>query len=143
MQRVDPYLAFNFQVEIDGLRIAGFRQISGLESHVEIKEYAEGGRNEYLHQLPGPRRYPKLVFSRGLTDSEVLWNWYDDASRGKIARRNLTIMLLDTERFPAIGWDVRGALPVKWIGPTFHASSAHDVAIEAIELVHKGIVRAF
>jgi len=141
MDRINPYLAFNFLVEIDGLIKGGFRQVNGLESFIDIKEYAEGGRNEFLHQLPGPRKYPKLVLSRGLTDSDVLWKWYDDTSLGIIVRRNVTIILRDEQTNPVMSWDVLGALPVKWVGPTFHASTASDVAIESIEMVHKGIVR--
>src|SRR5689334_3242001 len=51
--RQDPYMAFNFLVEINGLLAGGFRDVKGLESHVEVKEYAEGGLNGYIHRIPG------------------------------------------------------------------------------------------
>ncbi len=141
--RMDPYMAFNFLVEIEGLVIGGFRDVSGLESSIEVQEVAEGGRNGYLHKLPGPTRYPNLVLSKGLTDIDGLWSWYDDVSRGIIVRRNVTLMVLDARRMPAMWWDIRGALPVKWTGPTFNAASGSEVAVESIELVHKGIAKPF
>lgn len=137
--RSDPYLSFNFLVEIEGLVAGGFREVRGLESNVEIKEHAEGGVNGFLHKIPGERRYPALVLTRGLTDLDVLWSWYDDVSRGLIRRRNVTIMLLDGRRLPVMWWDIEKALPVKWTGPTFDATRGAEVAVESVELVHRGI----
>jgi len=139
--RMDPYMAFNFLVEIEGLVIGGFQKVSGLESSIELKEYVEGGLNGYAHKLPGARRYPNLVLHKGLTDIDALWNWYDNVSRGIIIRRNITLMVLDSRRAPAMWWDIREALPVRWSGPTFNAGSGHEVAAESIELVHRGIVK--
>lgn len=139
--RLDPYVAYNFLVEIDGLLAGGFREVRGLESSVEVKEYAEGGVNDHLHKIPGETRYPNLVLARGLTDLDTLWGWYDDVSHGIIKRRNLTIMLLDGRRLPAMWWDVRGALPVKWTGPTLDATRGSEVAVESVELVHQGFVK--
>jgi phage tail-like protein len=139
--RQDPYLGFNFLVEIDGLLAGGFREVRGLEASVEVKDYAEGGENGYLHKLPGETRYPNLVLSRGLSDLDTLWVWFDDVSRGSIRRRNLSILLLDLERVPAMWWDVKDALPVKWTGPRLAAEGGTEVATESIELVHRGITR--
>lgn len=139
--RRDPFLAFNFLVEIQGLVVGGFREVRGLESHVEVKEFAEGGRNGYLHRIPGETRYPNLVLTRGLTDRDELWGWYQDVCKGLIVRRNATIVLLDSARRRVIGWDILGALPVRWTGPTLDANRGTEVAAESIELVHQGILR--
>ncbi len=138
--RLDPYQGCNFLVEIEGLLAGGFREIRGIESSVDIKEYAEGGVNDYVHKLPGPVKHSNLVLSRGLIDLDTMWAWYDEVSRGIIVRRNMTIMLLDARRLPALWWDVREALPVKWSGPTLNAES-DTIATETIELVHKGITK--
>ena len=138
--RLDPYHGFNFYVEIDALLVGAFREVRGLESSVEVKSYAEGGVNGYQHMLPGETRYPNIVLSRGLTDLDTMWGWYDDVSQGIIKRRNMTIMVLDARMRPAMWWDVRAALPVKWTGPTLNATST-EVATESIELVHRGITK--
>jgi len=139
--RLDPYMPYNFLVELDGLLTGGFREVHGLESSAEIKEYAEGGLNQYLHKIPGEIRYPNLVLSHGLTSISTLWNWYDAVTRGVVVRRNATIMLLDAQRVPVMWWDIRDALPVKWTGPTFDARQGGEVAVESVELIHRGIVR--
>jgi phage tail-like protein len=137
--RIDPYMTLNFVVEIEGLLVGGFSEVSGLESEVEVENYREGGLNEYAHRLPGPVTYPNLVLTHGLTDINALWNWYYDVTQGIIKRKNGTIMLLDRQGMPTMWWDFRQAYPVKWVGPKFNASSATEVAVEQVELAHKGL----
>lgn len=138
--RFDPYMAFNFLVEIEGLLVGGFSEVSGLESSVKVEEYQEGGLNNYTHKLPGPATNPNLTLSHGLTNVDSLWNWHYDVTQGIIERKNGTIMLLDRQGIPAMWWDFRQAYPVKWVGPKFNASGG-DVAVEQIELAHQGLVK--
>lgn len=137
--RLDPYMAFNFLVEIEGLLVGGFSDVSGLESSITVETYREGGLNGYEHKLPGPTTYQNLVLTHGLTDIGTLWNWYHNVTRGIIKRKNGTIMLLDRQHIPVMWWDFLGAYPVKWVGPQLHASDATGVAVEQIELVHQGL----
>lgn len=137
--RNDPYQACNFFVEIEGLIIGGFTEVTGLQLEVEVESYREGGVNGYIHQLPGPARYPaNLVLKHGVTDIETLWSWQDDVAKGTIKRKSGTIYLLDQRRLPATWWDFYDAYPVRWIGPELRADSS-TVAVETLELVHRGI----
>jgi len=139
--RNDPYLAYNFLVEIEDLIVGGFTEVTGLEIEVEVREYAEGGQNEFVHKFPGRTKYPQnLVLKHGLTDIESLWGWHQDVTQGKVERRNGSIYLLDNRGLPAMWWDFREAYPVKWTGPQLQADSA-NIAVETIELVHRGIVK--
>ncbi len=137
--RNDPYVRFNFLVEIEGLLVGGFTEVTGLQIETEVQDYREGGLNEYIHKLAGPTRYPSnLILKHGLTDIETLWSWHQDVTQGTIKRRNGTIYLLDNRRLPAMWWDFMEAYPVKWTGPELRADS-NTVAVETVELVHKGI----
>ncbi len=137
--RNDPYVPFNFLVEIEGLLVGGFTEVTGLQIETEVQDYREGGLNEYVHKLAGPTRYPSnLILKHGLTDIETLWSWHQDVTQGTIKRRNGTIYLLDNRRLPAMWWDFMEAYPVKWGGPELRADS-NIVAVETVELVHKGI----
>jgi phage tail-like protein len=137
--RNDPYMSFNFLVEIEGLLVGGFSEVTGLQIETVIETYREGGLNEYEHKLAGPTRYPSnLILKHGLTDIESLWSWHQDVIRGQIERKNGTIYLLDRQRLPAMWWDFTGGYPVKWSGPDFRAES-NTVAVETVELVHQGI----
>jgi phage tail-like protein len=139
--RHDPYLAFSFLVEVEGLVVGGFSEVTGLQIETMVETYREGGLNEYEHKLAGPTRYPSnLILKHGLTDAETLWSWYQDVLQGKIVRKNGTIYLLDQQRQPAMRWDFTQAYPVKWVGPDLRADS-NTVAVETVELVHRGISR--
>jgi len=137
--RVDPYLSFHFLVEIEGLVIGGFNEVTGLTVEVEVEEYREGGLNAYIHKLAGPVRYPNnLVLKHGLTDSDTLWNWHQDVASGNIQRKNGSIILLDSAGEEQWRWNFVDAYPVRWVGPDLRAGSA-EVAIETLELVHRGL----
>jgi phage tail-like protein len=137
--RLDPYTAYNFLVEIEGLIVGGFTEVTGLQVEVQVEEYREGGLNEYVHKLPGPTRYPQnLVLRHGLTDIDSLWSWHQDVCQGKVQRKNGSIYLLDRLGLPAMWWDFSDAYPIRWTGPELRAANS-AVAVESVELVHRGI----
>jgi phage tail-like protein len=137
--RTDPYLSFNFLVEIEGLVVGGFNEVTGLSVEVEVEEYREGGLNAYMHKLAGPTRYPNnLVLKRGLTDGDTLWNWHRDVTRGNIERKNGSIILLSSSGEEKWRWNFVAAYPVRWVGPDLRAATA-EVAIETLELAHQGL----
>lgn len=140
--RLDPHLGCNFYVEIDGLIAGQFREVRGLESSIKVHEFAEGGNNGYSHKLPGEAQYANLTLSKGVTDLTAMWDWYAEVAEGYTIRRNMSIVILDHGRWPVMWWDVKGALPVKWTGPTFDASRG-EVGVESLELIHKGISKPF
>lgn len=141
MSRKDPYLSFNFVVEIEGLIVGGFSEVTGLQVETVVETYREGGLNGYEHKLPGPTRYPSnLVLKRGLTDIETLWMWHRDVTQGKIARKNGTIHLLNSQQATVLSWHFMQAYPVKWTGSDLRADS-NTVAVETLEFVHRGIFR--
>lgn len=140
--RKDPYLAFNFLVEIEGLIVGGFSEVSGLQVETEVEDYREGGMNEYVHRLAGPIRYPaNLVLKHGLTDADVLWRWHQEVVRGNIVRKNGSILLRDSSGEGRWRWNFVGAYPVKWSGPDLRAATA-ELAVETLELVHRGLSTA-
>ena len=141
-KRTDPYLAFRYLVEIECVTVGGFSEVTGLQVETEIKEYREGGLNEYMHRLAGPTRYPNnLILKRGLTDADTLIKWQEEITQGKIKRCNGSIVLLDTTGQESWRWNFLQAYPVKWIGPNLRAT-ASEVAVETLELAHNGIVKA-
>jgi phage tail-like protein len=140
-QRADPYLSFRFIVEIEGLVVGGFTEVTGLEMEIEVESYREGGVNAYVHQLPGAMRYPSpIVLRRGLTDAEAFWRWYRDAALGKVQRKNGSIVLQNDKGDEVWRWNFTDAYPVRWSGPQLRSASA-EVATECVELAHRGITK--
>ncbi|MFD0674108.1 phage tail protein [Cohnella sp. GCM10027633] len=130
--------AYRFAVELDGMLVAGFSEVIGLESQTEFEEYREGGVNGYVHRLPKGVRTPPIVLRRGISSSQELWSWYDSASQGRVTRKSGSIILYKQDGTELLRWNFFEAYPVKWSGPSLNAA-ASDVAVEAVELVHNGI----
>lgn len=139
--RVDPYRNFNFLVEIDGISQARFSECSGFGASNDPIEYREGGENTTVRKLPGMTKYPNIVLKWGLTDSLDLYNWWKNIMKGKVDRRNGSIILLDTEGNEKVRWNFFNAWPTKWDGPDFNAKG-NEVAIETLELAVEGTERA-
>jgi len=140
--RNDPYMGFKFVVELGGVVVAGFSEVTGLQVEVEVQEYREGGLNEYMHKRVGPTRYPSnLVLKHGITDKRELWKWHQDVAHGKVERKNGSIILLSPAGDEVWRWNFEGAYPVRWNGPDLRANTA-EVAVETLELVHRGITLA-
>jgi len=129
----------HFVLEISGLAIGAFREISGLQMEREVLEYAEGGRNDTVHKLPGRVKYPNLVLKRGVTDQDELVRWFWSAQDG-IDLKDVIVKLVDPSTAVMRTWAFRQAYPVKWIGPTLNAGS-DSAATEQLELAHGGLAR--
>lgn len=136
----DPFMAYNFAVEIGGVVVGGFSEVSGLSSEINLESYEEGGLNSYVHQFPKHTTYPNLVLSRGLINIDLFFIWYHATSQGLIQQLNGTILLLNDRQTPVVWWTFKKAYPVSWQGPQLNASD-DSVAVEKIELVHQGITK--
>jgi phage tail-like protein len=136
-QRDDPYNAFNFLVEIDGIAHAVFSEVTGLESETAVIEYRAGGEN-VVRKLPGLTKFGNIVLKRGITQDAELWNWRKSVVDGDIDRRNGSIVLLDAQRSPVVRWNFYNAWICKWEGPALSAQS-NEVAIETMEIAHEGL----
>lgn len=135
-----PYQGYRFLVEIDSLVVASFSEVSGLETSHETEDYAEGGLNDYTHRFPKRTTTSTLTLKRGMTDSHALWDWTSETRVGTVTRKNVTILLLDTEGAGTWGWQALRAYPVKWAGPQLQADQS-AVAVETLELAHEGLTR--
>ncbi|NTU83256.1 MAG: phage tail protein [Chloroflexales bacterium] len=134
------YSSYRFWVELKGVTEGAFSECSGLQAETEVFEWEEGGVNTHKHRLPGRTKFSNLVLKRGVAAPE-LWKWYAGVVEGKkIARHELSIILIGYVGTPEARWDVTGALPIKWVGPTFKSGST-EAAVETIELLHYGFKR--
>ena len=137
----DPMLTFRFRLEIDGLTVGGFSEVAGLTVETEVETIKEGGLNAREHKLPKGIKYTNITLKRGLGDTTLLWEWHQKTVNGDFERKNGTIYIVDEYGEDSVGWNFIEALPVKWEGPSFNASS-NAIAIESLTLIHNGINKA-
>ena len=133
-----------FLIEVDGLEIGKFQEVSGLSVDVRVETVEEGGENQFVHKLPGRLEWPNVVLKRGVTRSDNLFDWLSKsggegfAGEGsKLTRRSAAIVLLGTDGKRLRTWALSDAFAVKWSGPQFAATST-EAATEELEIAHHG-----
>ncbi|MFC5741354.1 phage tail protein [Dyella tabacisoli] len=139
-ERRDPYRAFNFLLQIDGIPLGGFSEASGLTAEGDAVDYREGSdKQSNVRKLVGLRKYANITLKRGYTQDTSLWDWYIKIRNGVPDRRNVTIVLMNEARTPVLRWHAENVWINKIEGPSFKASG-NEVAIESVELVHEGLI---
>src|SRR5262245_43259823 len=139
--RVDPFRGFNFLIEIDGTKQAGFQEVIGLDASTDPVDYREGGDPNHMRKLTGLNKYSPITLKRGITTTDELWKWRELVINGKTSRRNGSIILLDESGAEKLRWNFSDAWPSKWTGPSFNATST-AVAIETLEITHEEMKKA-
>ena len=138
-QREDPYRAYNFLVDIDGVAVAGFREVSGLSGDSAVISYREGTDPVLtVRKLPGQSTWGDLTFRGGMTKSRVLWQWRLTTLQGATERRNGSILLRDEQQRTVAEWRFENAWVMRYEGPTLNAT-ANEVAIETVVIAHEGL----
>jgi phage tail-like protein len=139
--QVDPYRAYNFKLEIQGLSEGHFTECSGLGIKVQAIKYREGGTNQVVHRLPGRVEYGDITLRYGLTSSRQLWDWFVSAIRGKVERKNVSVVLMDSDgATEVLRWNLVAAWPSEWRGAMLDALS-QEAAIESLTLVFETLER--
>ena len=139
-ERSDPYRAFNFQLEIDGVPLGAFSEASGLTADGDAVDYREGTDLQSQRAQAG-RACASTRTSRSSAATRrtsSLWHWYQNIANGQPDRRNVTIVLMNEARQPVLRWHAENAWINKIEGPSFKASG-NEVAMESVELVHEGL----
>lgn len=148
---VDPFIAFNFRVEIkvpgvaERLCEALFSECDGLEMNAEHKTIREGGNNGEQVRLPGPLTLGTLTLKRGMTETFDLWNWFDAVALGgaralrEDLRPDAEVVLLAPDRSrDAARFTLRRCLPLKLRAPALNAVSGL-MAIEEFQLAYESL----
>ena len=138
---IDPYRAYNFKLVIQGVTEGHFVECTGIGARVAAIRYQEGGNN-VVHRIPGPIDFGDITLRYGLTASRELWDWFLAGMQGRVDRRHVSILMLETDgKTEVLRWDLINAWPAEWRGAPLDAL-AREVAIESVTLVYESIARA-
>lgn len=136
--------ANRFLFELDGTEIGVFKEVRGLQVTVGVHEFAEGGQNAFTHRVPGRMTWPHLVFRRGLTDSNALFEWLAkssgegfSAAGNKLTRSTGAVTAIDTAGTRLRTWEFIDVFPIRWKGPDFDMESQNPLE-EELEVAHHG-----
>jgi phage tail-like protein len=95
----DPVASFNFLIEIDGMTIAQFKEVSGIGISIAVIEHRTNSATglPVVQKLPGSVHHEDIHLSRGKVTDKAFWDWLKQIQEGNIAtsRKNGAIVLLD------------------------------------------------
>lgn len=137
----DPFASFNFKLEVEGITVAGFSEVTGLNQESNVIDYREGQEPITPRKLPGLNKFGNITLKRGISPDLSVYNWRKTVTDGDIERRNASIVLHNEKHEEVVRWNLVNAWPSKYVGPDLKAN-ANEVAIESIELTHEGVERA-
>lgn len=135
-----------FEVHVGSETWAVVQSVAGLEESFEMKAWHGGGQHDDPENLPGNRLFTNVVLQGVVSDTKKFFDWFAQVKLGSVgaARKNVSIMLMhQTSGGPKVTgqWDLAGAFPVRYTAPSLDRTK-ETVALEKVELVHKGIKRA-
>jgi phage tail-like protein len=137
----NPANSTRFDVTIDGREIGSFTAVEGLTAQYEIKTYAEGGENSYVHRLPGRLSFGTVKLTRPVEmRTRELSIWFLSFAEMPVPPRvghTAAITAFNDNRASIVQWEFTGVWPVSYTGPSFSVDGA-KVALEVFEFAHDG-----
>jgi phage tail-like protein len=140
----DLPVATRFLFELDGVQLGVFKEVTGLNVSVAVEDINEGGQNSYSHRVPGRMTWPNIVFRRGVTNSNALFDWFSKSSgegfasnENKLVKSTGAVTVLDPLGNRLRAWEFIDVFPVRWQGPDFSVTRL-DPLEEELEIAHHG-----
>lgn len=127
-----------FSVEIDGVLVAGFKSVEGLESETEVVEYKDGA----THSRPGNLKANKVTLTRDWSNTSEFYKWRKTVLDGKTDRKSVSIIFRNDAGQELGRMNFFDCWPSKWTGPNLSTTSGRgtvtteslDISWETMEL---------
>jgi phage tail-like protein len=129
-------------MEVLGITEGHFTEVTGMEATINPISYREAGNSQVVHYVPGRTEFGAITLRYGLTKSRELWDWFMSGVKGKVQRKNISIVLVDSDGATEVmRWNLINAWVTQWRGTQLDALS-QEVAIESLTLVCETLDRA-
>jgi phage tail-like protein len=141
----DAVAGYAWQIEIDSVAVAQFKELSGVSTEVAVIEHRENkpGGVAVLKKLPGHVASGDLTLRKGKTADRALWDWHKQVQDGDIAgaRKNGSVVLYDYARGEIARFNFVNGWPSK-VSIGALSASTNDVLLEECTIVHEGLLLA-
>jgi phage tail-like protein len=140
----DALAGYHFSIEIDGVSIAQFQEVSGIASELDVIDLQQNTSDgkAVIHKLPGNRKPPTITLKRGKNASKDIWDWHEKIFQGKVsdARKNGSVVLYAYDHSEVGRYNFVNAWPSKVSMGTLKAG-ANEVLMEEVTLVCEELTR--
>jgi phage tail-like protein len=116
-KNVWPLPKFSFMVKIGSDEIA-FQEVSGHKTEAQVIEYRAGDSRAFSTvKMPSLKKFGNITMNKGVFRGDsVFFNWFEEVKMNVVARKLITISLLDEKAGVTMVWSVVNAFPVKITG---------------------------
>jgi phage tail-like protein len=115
-------------VQIGGLNVGGFSEVTGLSTDTDVVEYRAGADQTTPRKIPGVSKFTDVTLKRGVVPDSSLYDWYKSK-----AAKTIMLKVMPTSG-PAKNFHLHDCTPVKYTGPPLHGKGSGAVAIEELVL---------
>jgi phage tail-like protein len=140
----DALAGYHFSIEIDGVTIAQFQEVSGIASEIAVIDLQQNMKDGkfLIHKLPGNRKPPTITLKRGKNASKDIWDWHEKIYQGKVtdARKNGSVVLYNYDHSEVGRYTFVNAWPSKVSMSALKAGS-NEVLMEEVTLVCEELTR--
>jgi phage tail-like protein len=100
--------ASTFVIQVDGIQVATFSELSGINTEVEPVEYIATGTQGIVHTKQyGKTVPPQVTLKRGLDTQTYMWAWHQAVLQGEPgARKTCSLQLFAAAQSPKSGQPV-------------------------------------
>ncbi|MEZ0092232.1 phage tail protein [Streptacidiphilus sp. EB129] len=97
--------ASTFVISVDGVQVASFSELSGINTEVESVEYISTGPEGIVHTKQyGKTKPPTVTLKRGLDTDGKIWSWHQAVLQGDpLARKTCSLQLFAAGALPRSG----------------------------------------
>jgi phage tail-like protein len=140
----DALAGYHYSIEIDGVSIAQFQEVSGLTSEIDVIELKENTPDgKYIvKKLPGNRKPPSITLKRAKSSSTALFDWHRQIHQGNLSggRKNGSVVLYSFDHQEVGRYNFFNAWPSKISMGTLKASG-NEILMEECTIVCEEIDR--
>ena len=140
----DALASYHFSIEIDGVTVAQFQEVSGLTTEIDVIELKENTRDgKYIvHKLPGNRKPPTITLKRAKSQSMDIMNWHQQIYNGNVAgaRKNGSVVLYSYDHTEVGRYNFINAWPSK-VSMSTLKSSGNEILMEEVTIVCEELER--
>jgi phage tail-like protein len=138
-----PLQTGNFAVEIDGVVIGFFKEISGLgiEMNVATDKLMGAEMKMFEPKLPAGQAVKDLTLKRGVTQDMALYDWFDLVLKGSqsAAEKTIGIKVCDQDMGILAEFGLTGCFPTKLTQGDLNAAGK-EMLVEELSIVYDNLL---
>lgn len=102
--------AHNWKIEIDGVLVGGFKEVTGVDADGRVVEFKDGD-DPITHKRAGKAKYKNITLKRGFVADDGLEAWFTPEGQAPTERKSGSVIYLDRAGAEVLRFEFEGGWP--------------------------------